>query len=108
MDRVAGGGGGRRGSLNLDMVAALSVLALIGTTLALVTTKRRDLVALERRSAGLETAQNLLAVLRTGGEPELPDGWTVRREGSGDETAVLVLQGPDALELRVLVPVEVP
>ena len=91
----------RSGSLSVEICVALSGVALAVVLLGSVAASRRRAVELERRSADLETAQNLLPALRAGERPALPQGWTLAFIDLAGRR-VLELRAPSGARLRTL------
>jgi hypothetical protein len=69
----------RKGSLMVDCAGAIAALGLISLVAVGAAIERRNHRKQEIRAAALETAQNLLAVARNGGELEEKPGWTYTR-----------------------------
>ncbi len=91
----------RRASLLVEMAAALAGAAMIAGMVALAAREHRDVLALERAMAELETAQNLLDSLRHGDEPGIPAGWSIERAAAGDGIELVTVHGPARAHQRI-------
>jgi hypothetical protein len=69
----------RKGSLMLDCAGAIAALSLIALVAVGAAIQRRYEMKQEIRAAALETAQNLLAAARIGGDLEEKPGWAYTR-----------------------------
>ena len=91
----------RRALLLNELAIVLCGLSALGLIVAGVVHERRAAQRVEHTSAALETAQNILTLVRRGADPQLPTGWSLARSRVSSAVVVVTVQG-DGVTLATL------
>lgn len=92
----------RRGNVVPDLVGGLAATLFILSLAAVATQTHRQDRQQAAQSADIERMQNLLAAVRHGASPVLPQGWSLHRTPAVAGTTVVEIAAP-GLRLRTLI-----